>query len=203
MCVCILNNPNNKILEGIFDNKIILTLEILMIIYYCIITFIRKSLNLAFYICPYFLFSIFLYIMFYLGDISNYKSNESVHFISIFITVLPIFIVVFNLWLKNSVIICRGLTLKLEENFNLKINQIQKIIEEKEKDQFKSNQASNNDFAFKINKPEEDILKKYSIDELVLIKDDLVKFKYQNFKFSLKNLFLFLFRNNVKSLINS
>jgi len=203
MCVSILRNSQNKILAGILENKIIFILEILIIFYYFGILFLNKNLNIAFTICPYFLFAIFLYIMFYLGDIGNYGVKESVHFISIFIAALPICIVVFSLWVKNTLIICKGSTLKIEENLNSKIAEIQRVIEEKEKDKLESNEGVDKEFSLKIIKPVEEIYRKYCINQILNINKNLVEFKNENFKFSLGNFCKFLFRKNIKSLVNS
>ncbi len=212
MCTSILNNPNNKILQGILENKIILILEIIMILYYCVIAFLT-NLNLAFYICPYFLFAVFLYILFYLGDIAIYSQNESVHFITIFIFVLPIWIVVFNLWIKNTIIISKGSTLKIDENLHLRIEEIEKAIKEKEKEEnnfsncnknnsMQSNSLVENDFAYIFNDMHGEIYRKYSKTQLLLIKQSLFMLEKNNFKFSFRKLIKFLLRSNVKSLVN-
>jgi len=204
ICITTLSNSQNKILEGILENKIILIIQTLLILYY-IVVFNIRSLNIAFYIAPYFLLVILFYVMFYLGDVNNYDSYENSHFITIFISTFPICIVLFNLVLKNTILISKNLTMKIEENLNLRIDEFETSIKNKEKNEqnIKEININNIDNSYSnFENSKDDIYKNFSKEQLISIKENLISYKKVNFKFSFSNIIKFFCRDNIKSLVN-
>jgi len=205
MFVCILLNSHNNILEGILQNKIILILQILLVVYYFIISFVKR-ISFSYYICPYFLFATFFYIMFYLGDVKKYEKLENHNCCTVFILTFPITIIVFELFLKNTNQICKGYTLKVEENLKLKFIEIERQIKKKDAVKFKSEDSNNKEncaLAMNIVNTEDEYYNRLNKEQLIEIKEKLTSFENENFKFSFKNILIFLFRRNIKSLVNS
>jgi hypothetical protein len=196
MFILILLNKENKILNGIYENKYLMIIEICCIIYFTIHPFIKnKSIELL--IIIYIIFNIILHIFFSFGDKKNYKKTENSLFIILFTFTFPVFLASFLILIGNLKLICKGSNLKIDENLKLKIQEIERILV-KENRKIEKNiiwpipETLNSNEIKLIDLPNED---------LISLKNQLLEFEEKFFKFSYKKFITFFLQKQRKSLI--